>query len=115
MEMMENPSSSFWPCFFAHKSLPMSKHQKRRERRQKYFAMLDAELPNELAFVERVINTLDDQGLDCGSDGETIKADFHRYIKQRKKTDPTASLACLDLLERAKRKISIKPIRRSSR
>jgi hypothetical protein len=91
----------------------MCKHQKRRDRRLKYFAMLDAALANEPAFVSRVIDTLDHQGLDYALDGQRIKADFDRYIEERRKSDPTASLACLDFLERAKRKISIKPIRTS--
>lgn len=75
--------------------------------------MIDAVLANEPAFVSRVINTLDNKGLDHAPDGVKIKADFHRYIAERRRTDPTASRACLDFLERAKRKISVNPIRRS--
>jgi hypothetical protein len=91
----------------------MSKHQQRGQRRDSYYAVLDATLADEQGFVNRVLNTLDNGGLDQGADGRPIKAEFHRYIEQRRAKDPTASLACLDFLERAKRRISIKPVRRA--
>ncbi|HEV2842603.1 MAG TPA: hypothetical protein VGW39_14870 [Chthoniobacterales bacterium] len=89
----------------------MTKHKQRRERRAKYFAMLDGMLANEPAFVQRVIDTLDYQGLDYAPDGKPIRADFYRYMKDRAKTDGTATLAVLDFLERAKRRIAVKPPR----
>ena len=91
----------------------MSKHRLRRERRSKYYAYIDTQLSNENAFVARIIATLDHGGFDNSTlDGKTIRPHFRRYIESRQKANPTAALACVDLLERAIRKISIQPCSR---
>ncbi len=75
--------------------------------------MLDQELAQERAFVNRVISTLDHNSLDHAHDGRLIKADFFRYLKDRQMKDRPSSLACLDLVERAMKQVAIKPVRRS--
>lgn len=91
----------------------MCKHQKRRVRREQYYRMLDQQLAEERAFVKRVVYTMDHNGYDRAHDGRPIKANFFRYLQDRQRKDRPASLACLDLLERAVKQVAIKPVRRS--
>lgn len=79
----------------------MSKHSERRARRGAYHSMLDAELDMERPFVDRVIRTLNDEGVDVAPDGNPIRADFWRYIASRQKTDVNTARAGLSLVERA--------------
>lgn len=80
----------------------MGKHRQRRERRERYHEMLDAELNQEKPFVNRVLGTLNRGGQDFGPDGRPIKADFWRYIESRRKQKTIhTSLAALSLIERA--------------
>jgi len=88
----------------------MSKHAQRRARRAKHLEMLRAELSDERAFTQRVVATLNSRGLDWAPDGRPIKADFFGAIKVWEKTDKPASLACLDLVERAIAQIQVKPV-----
>lgn len=94
--------------------MPDSKHKKRRQRRALYYAELDNAVNNEPRFVNRAIDTLDHDGVDYSTpDGKPIKADFRRYIKTRRKSKPLIAAACMDLLERAVRRISVDPRRPS--
>jgi hypothetical protein len=90
-----------------------SKHAQRRERRERYYSMLDQQLAEERAFVNRVVSTFDHDGLDRAHDGRPIKAHLFRYLKDRQTKDLPSSLACLALIERAVKQVAIKPVRRS--
>jgi hypothetical protein len=79
----------------------MSKHKQRRARRAEYYRMLDAELDQEQPFVNRVLGTLNRDGIDTGPDGRPIKADFWRYMKSRRQTAVQTARAGLCLMERA--------------
>ena len=79
----------------------MSKHKQRRERRAEYHRMLDAELDQEKPFVNRVLNTMNRDGLDTAPDGRPIKADFWRYIRSRMQSAIHTARAGLCLMERA--------------
>jgi DNA-binding winged helix-turn-helix (wHTH) protein len=88
----------------------MSKHAQRRARRAKHLEMLRSELSDERAFTKRVIATINNRGLDWAPDGRPIKADFFGAIHAWKQADEPASLACLDLVERAVAQIQVKPV-----
>ncbi len=88
----------------------MSKHAHRRARRAKHLEMLRAELSDERAFTQRVVASLNNRGLDWAPDGRPIKADFFGAIQVWEKSDKPASLACLDLVERAVAQIQVKPV-----
>lgn len=83
----------------------MSKHKRRRERRERYYRMLDGALasdgPAERRFVGRVHGTLNREGLDIAHDGRPIKADLRRYVRSRRRSDVHAADACERLMERA--------------
>ncbi|MEI6809752.1 MAG: hypothetical protein WCN95_13605 [bacterium] len=79
----------------------MSKHSDRRERREEYHSMLDAELAQERGFIDRVVAAIDRKGVDIAPDGREIRADYWRYIASRQKTDGQAARAALHLVQRA--------------
>ncbi|MEI7899678.1 MAG: hypothetical protein WCK89_05465 [bacterium] len=79
----------------------MSKHTERRERRERYHRMLDAELDAEKPFIHRVVDSINSGGIDFAPDGRAIRADFWRYIRSRQQSAPHKALAGLSLVERA--------------
>ena len=79
----------------------MSKHKRRRARREEYYQMLDQEVILEKGFINRVIGTLNHKGLDIAHDGNPIKADFWRFIRSRKKAAINTARAGENLVERA--------------
>lgn len=79
----------------------MSKHSERRARREAYHSMLDAEIDQERPFVDRVVGTLNNDGLDVAHDGNPIRADFWRYIESRRKMEINTARAGLSLVEKA--------------
>ena len=84
----------------------MSKHKRRKKRRERYYRMLDGALasdgPAERRFIGRIIGTLNDGGIDrTAHDGNPIKADFWRYIESRRRSDAHAADACERLMETA--------------
>ena len=85
----------------------MSKHKQRRERREEYHRMLDAELAQEKIFINRVVRTLNDDGRDYAPDGQPIKSDFWRYMASRRLSAVQNSRAALSLVERAVNSIRV--------
>ena len=82
----------------------MSKHKDRRQRRERYHQMLDAELGSDGAerqFVNRVLSTMDHDGVDFAPDGRPIKADFWRYVASREGFNVHTALAGEHLIERS--------------
>lgn len=87
----------------------LSKHKRRRARREAYFQMIDAETAHERHFMGRVVHTLNTDGIDTAPDGRPIKANWWAYIDSRDKRDRNAALACHYLVDRAI--TSIRPAR----
>ena len=79
----------------------MSKHRDRKERREAYHRMLDAELDQERPFVVRAVGTMNRDGMDFGADGRPIRSDFWRYIRSREAQARQAARAALFLVEKA--------------
>ena len=77
----------------------VSKHKKRRDRRFKYYEMLDRELSSERYFQGRVVETINRKGLDIAPDGRPIKADWWDYMKSRDRSRINNAYACLYLME----------------
>lgn len=80
------------------------KHKQRRSRRAKYNRMLDGELEQEKAFQDRVVRSIDNNGMDVAHDGRPIKANFWGYMESRR-TRKHAARACLHHVEQAIRSI----------
>ncbi|MFA7158758.1 MAG: hypothetical protein WC299_05595 [Kiritimatiellia bacterium] len=90
----------------------MSKHKRRRERRQKYYQMLAAELAmdkGDKMFINRVISTLNHRGLDYAPDGHPIKSDFWGFVESRRQSDIQTARAGSFLVEKAIGQIQVKP------
>ena len=85
-----------------------SKHKKRRDRRELYYDMIDASLPEERHFAGRIIDTVNRGGLDIAHDGRPIKSFWRHYLKTRDLGRNTNARACLYLLENTYR--SIRPV-----
>lgn len=79
---------------------PLSKHAKRRLRREKYYAMLDGELTHERHFMGRVIDVLNHKGIDYAHDGHFIKVNWWDYMATRESSRRVNAFACLYLLNR---------------
>ena len=86
-------------------SAPLSKHAKRRLRREQYYCMLDGQLIHERHFMGRVVDVLNHKGIDCAHDGHLIKANWWNYMATRESGRRVNAFACLYLLDRTFRNI----------
>jgi hypothetical protein len=82
-----------------------SKHKRRKDRREKYYEMIDRSLPEERHFAGRIIDTVNRDGMDIALDGRPIKSYWRHYMKTRRKYQKVNTLACLYLLDKTYRAI----------